>query len=690
MKTRFRDLKFVKKLQLTFLLFGGISTLIAVNDLFRMWRIHNLKDDIFIEYITPKENTDRLYSEFKGLQYSLMKLSIPDYESEIEVNLGSIKTRESKIDSMLTVFNTMDIDSAVSSEIVFVNNLWKWYKNDVVDAILSAGVTKNYEMAAVISVSLGEEAGKQMETKFSLIRDLLTKKSDELNSQIEELISISDKFIYIGMIAGTLILLIACFVLAPGLSKPLKYFKKLVSDFAIGDYESEININSGDEFGELGNELKLFRERQKEKIRAAVKIAEGQLEKVEPASEKDMLAISFNKEIEVLTDLVDETKRLTRAAVAGELNNRGCDEKFQGGFRQIICGINKTIDAVLEPISESTKVIEKMSDGDLSVKVIGNYKGGHEIIKESINRLASSMQHSLLEVRTAIQATFTASNEISASVEQIASGAHEQSNQTNEVVCAIEEMTRTIFETTKNTETVLAAAKEAKQTSEEGKQKVEYTKESIKNIVTSAEKVAKIVDTLTRKSEQIGEITQVIDDIADQTNLLALNAAIEAARAGEQGSGFAVVADEVKKLAERTSKATKEIGETIKGVQKETFTAEESMKEVKLLVNKGMSNTVEIGALLFTIADVASNVADLISQIAVTSEQQSKTADEISKNVEAISTVTQQSASGTQVVANSTSNLRQLTENLQKLINNFIIDEQKFEEQVLLPKEEFA
>ncbi len=379
-----KNMKFVKKLQFAFLAFGAISTIIVVNDLIRLNKVDNLKDEIYREYITPKENTDRVYSEFKVLQYSLMKLSIPDYDSEIGVNLESIKKRELKIDSMLTFYSSVLLDSSVASEITAVTNLWKWYKSDVVDAILSAGITKNYEMAAVISVSLGEEAGKQLEGKFSIIRDKLTEKSSVLNNEIAQTIDNANTFIITGMIVGTIILILAFFVLAPGLAKPLRYFKNIINDFALGDYSSQIRITGNDEFGELGKTLLAFSEKQQEKINAAVKISEGILEKVNPASEKDLLAHSFNKEIDLLSDLINETYQLTEAAVKGDLDRRGNDEKFQGGFKEIICGFNKTIDAVLEPIKESSRVLEKMSLGDLTIKVNGDYKGDHKIIKDSI------------------------------------------------------------------------------------------------------------------------------------------------------------------------------------------------------------------------------------------------------------------------------------------------------------------
>ncbi len=674
MKNRMKNWKFVKKLQATFILFAVIFTVIVINDLYHLHQIKKDKDRVFQEYIVSKENTERLYSEIKVLQYSLMKLSIPDYDSEIDINIKEIKSGESKIDSLIESFSTVESDSGISGEVAQIKNLWKWYKNDVVDAILSAGVTKNYEMAAVISVSVGEEAGKQIEGKFAFIRNKLTETSSILNSQIENSIQDTSTLIIIGMVVGTILLLIAIYFVAPGLSKPINYFKNILNKFALGDYSEEIEIKSKDEFGELGSMLKFLQQKQKEKIDAAFKLSEGKLEKVEPASENDMLAHSFNKEIEVLDLLINETNRLTVAAVNGKLNERGNEELFQGGFRKIISGFNQIIDAVISPIRESSEVLEKMSAGNLTVRVTGNYNGDHKLIKDCLNQLASSMQKSLLKVRDTIKATSASSTLISTSIEEMAAGAQQQSGQTTEVATAVEEMTRTIFDTTRNTEVVLLAAKEAKDTSGKGKQKVEHTKESMKQIVHSSEKVASTIESLTKKSEQIGEITRVIDDIADQTNLLALNAAIEAARAGEQGRGFAVVADEVRKLAERTTKATKEIDETIKSVQKETYNADETMNETKNLVAKGMQNTMEIGELLFEINEAAGKVADLISQIAAASEEQSKTANEISRNVESISIVISESAQSTQQVAGVTENLNGLTTNLQKLIDNFIID----------------
>jgi methyl-accepting chemotaxis protein len=178
---------------------------------------------------------------------------------------------------------------------------------------------------------------------------------------------------------------------------------------------------------------------------------------------------------------------------------------------------------------------------------------------------------------------------------------------------------------------------------------------------------------LGKSSDQIGEIISVIDDIADQTNLLALNAAIEAARAGEQGRGFAVVADEVRKLAERTTKATKEIAGMIKKIQVDTAGAVSSMEQGTGEVEKGKQLADRAGASLQEIVGVSQKVTDMVTQIAAASEEQSSASEQISKNVEAISKVTGETAQGTQQIARAAEDLNRLTEKLQELTSRFTV-----------------
>ncbi|MFI5114116.1 MAG: methyl-accepting chemotaxis protein, partial [Terriglobales bacterium] len=185
------------------------------------------------------------------------------------------------------------------------------------------------------------------------------------------------------------------------------------------------------------------------------------------------------------------------------------------------------------------------------------------------------------------------------------------------------------------------------------------------------------MEELGRSSDQIGHIVGVIDDIADQTNLLALNAAIEAARAGEQGRGFAVVADEVRKLAERTTTATKEIAKMIKNIQDETKTAVGAMEEGTKQVQEGVKSTAQAGESLKEIIQMSDQVGEMITHIATAATEQSSATEQVNGNVSQIARLVQESSAGSQQSAKACQDLSGLALDLQKMVGSFQLEQTK-------------
>jgi len=330
--------------------------------------------------------------------------------------------------------------------------------------------------------------------------------------------------------------------------------------------------------------------------------------------------------------------------------------------------------------------MDKFADGDLTVSIMPE-KENDDIGKlfHGFNKSVQNIGNIIAKINEAVAATASASTQISSSTEEMAAGSQEQSSQSQEVAAAVDEMTKTILDTTKNANITSDEAKNAGKIAKEGGKVISETVEGMNRIANVVTKAAETVQELGKNSDQIGEIIQVIDDIADQTNLLALNAAIEAARAGEQGRGFAVVADEVRKLAERTTKATKEIADMIKRIQKDTNGAVESIQLGTKEVLNGKVLAAKAGESLEQIISGSNAVVDRAMQVAAASEEQSASAEQISKNIEAISSVIQQSAAGTQQIARAAEDLNKLTENLQGIISKF-----KISSYVEMEKSKFA
>ncbi|NOX19300.1 MAG: HAMP domain-containing protein [Chlorobi bacterium] len=332
-----------------------------------------------------------------------------------------------------------------------------------------------------------------------------------------------------------------------------------------------------------------------------------------------------------------------------------------------------------ESVNRIVTIMEKVAEGDLTVSVDLRENDGENIKKlfNGFNFVIEGFKKILISVTEAVQATASASTQISSSAEEMAAGASEQSSQTGEIAAAMEEMTKTIVETNQNTNVAAQSVKETTDLAHEGGSAVKLTIDEMDEIANIVVKAAETVKNLGESSEKIGEIIHVINDIADQTNLLALNAAIEAARAGEQGRGFAVVADEVRKLAERTTKATKEIADMIVQLQNGTQETVESIEKGVEEVKHGKELAAKTGESMQKIVDSSTQVMDVVSQVATASEEQSATAEEISKNIEAINMVNmvaQESALGVQEIAKASEDLSQLTEHLQQIVEQFKID----------------
>jgi methyl-accepting chemotaxis protein len=318
---------------------------------------------------------------------------------------------------------------------------------------------------------------------------------------------------------------------------------------------------------------------------------------------------------------------------------------------------------------------QALSDGDMThrIDVISGDEMGD--VGRALNESFDKVGAAILDITRHSETIASASEELSSSATQIAASTESQKEQSTQVATAMQEMSSTVLQVSDNSNQAADSARHAGELAKNGGKVVAQTVEVIKEIADSTRATSEKIEVLGQSSDQIGKIIGTIDDIADQTNLLALNAAIEAARAGEQGRGFAVVADEVRKLAERTSTATKEIAGMIQTIQEETKNAVETMRNASTKVDGGVEAAGKAGKALSDIIENVDNLQDMITHIATAATQQSAATEQVNTNMDQIAKMGEQSAIGANESAKACQDLSNLALDLQQVVEKFKVDD---------------
>ena len=329
------------------------------------------------------------------------------------------------------------------------------------------------------------------------------------------------------------------------------------------------------------------------------------------------------------------------------------------------------------------RAVEAMAAKDLtaSVRVSGTDEIGR--LGEAFNSSVASIRGILHAVAQSAETVSAASTEISARSVQTAGNAHTQSSKTNQIAAAAQEMTATIGEISHNAESAARASRLSAETADQGGAVMQAAAETMKKIAAATGTVAEKMNSLAHRSEEIGKVVSVIQEISEQTNLLALNAAIEAARAGEHGRGFAVVAGEVRRLAERTKGATEEIAATIRSIQEETRSTLEVMRDSRAAVETGMGETDRARKSLEATIDSSKQVEHQIHLIATAATQQTSASCEISESASQISQLSIENAQGAQEAVEALKNLASLAADLDGMIRQFTLDNNNQSEKIL-------
>jgi methyl-accepting chemotaxis protein len=337
--------------------------------------------------------------------------------------------------------------------------------------------------------------------------------------------------------------------------------------------------------------------------------------------------------------------------------------------------IGVVLNRVIAPrVTYATECLERIAAKDLAfeARVTGSDELGR--MGMAMNACVDSLRQMIQSVAKGAETLSSSTSQMSARAVQSAGNANTQSSKTNQIAAAAQEMTVTIGEISHNAENAAQASRLSAETADQGGAVMEAAASTMERIATATTSVSEKMNSLAARSEEIGKVVNVIQEISEQTNLLALNAAIEAARAGEHGRGFAVVAGEVRRLAERTKGATEEIAATIRTIQEETRATLQVMEDSRTAVETGMSETGRARKSLQAIIESSKEVEHQIQLIATAATEQTSASGEISESAAQISQLASENSQGAEEAVEALRNLATLAGELDGMIRQFRID----------------
>jgi methyl-accepting chemotaxis protein len=640
----FDNLKVGTKLMVGFLTVSAITAVVGLTALGDMSEIEGLNDKMYQHELLGLSHTKQANIQAVATAVALRDILLASPGEARNTAIQQYSREKALFATRLDSARALTFTSEGKAQLAQIESIWQEYDvagSAVAEALRNGGSATSPAMVEKIQLAQARMVSLRQE-----MRALSASRESEASKAAAEGLRIYERsrLLVIFLVAGSVLggIVIGIFIarrLASGLKQVAERAEQLRTRamasmaaaseaMARGDLTATVSvdvdtlgIDSRDEIGDLARSM------------------DGMI------AETHTTASAFERALGTLREVIHETDTVIQAAQAGRLGERGEAAKFAGGYRQLVDGLNRTLEAVVTPVKEAQEVLERVAERDLTARVAGQYNGDHAKLKDALNTAVVNLEEALSEVAAASGQVAAASGQISSGSQSLAEGTSEQASSLEEVSASLQELASMTRQNASNAQQARGLAEGAQGSASMG--------------VESMRRLSAAIDKIKESSDSTAKIVKTIDEIAFQTNLLALNAAVEAARAGDAGKGFAVVAEEVRNLAMRSAEAAKNTAALI----------EEAVRNA----DNGVGINNEVLANLNEINEQIVKVGAVMTEVAVASDQQQQGVDQITTAVEQMNGVTQQAAANSEESAATAEELNGQADRLRDLVGQFVL-----------------